>query len=253
MNDAQVGSVFRAVRIRRGQTQARVAEAAGVSRAAVSLIERGALEGTSLRLIRRVSGALGVSVAVEPHWRGAEMAKLLDENHAVMVRAVVARLTAAGWQAIPERTFNVWGEKGAIDVLAWHPDYRALLTIEVKTRLADMQDLLSTIDRKRRLAPTLARNFNWKPLTFGTVLVFPDETWARNAVARFEPLFAATLPRRTIEVRRWLKRPAGDIRGIWFLLNDTVGGANRRRRGSMRVRPRKSVARSPIPRPAAGG
>lgn len=230
-----------------------MAEAAGVSRAAVSLIERGALEGTSLHLIRRVSGALGVSVTVEPHWRGAELAKLLDENHAVMVRAVVARLTAAGWQAVPEPTFNVWGEKGSIDVLAWHPDHGALLTIEVKTRLADMQDLLSTIDRKPRLAPTLARDFNWKPRLFGTVLVFPDETWARNAVARFEPLFAATLPKRTIEVRRWPKRPAGDIRGIWFLLNDTAGGANRRRRGSLRVRPRKSVARSSIPLSTAGG
>jgi transcriptional regulator with XRE-family HTH domain len=253
MNDAQVGSVFRAVRIRRGQTQALVAESAGVSRAVVSMLERGSLEATSLRLVRRVAGALGVSVALEPHWRGAELAKLLDENHAVMVRAVVARLTAAGWEAVPERTFNVWGEKGSVDVLAWNPDYAALLTVEVKTRLADMQDLLSTIDRKRRLAPTLARNFNWKPRLVGTVLVFPGETWARNAVARFEPLFAATLPKRTIEVRRWLKRPAGDMGGIWFLLNDIPGGANQRRRASMRVRPRKSVPRSPMPRSAAGG
>ena len=72
-------------------------------------------------------------------------------------------------------------------MLAWHPIHRALLNVGVKTRLVDLQDVLSKIDRKRRLAPTLARNFNWKPLTFGTVLVFPDETWARNAIARFEP------------------------------------------------------------------
>jgi transcriptional regulator with XRE-family HTH domain len=252
MNDAQVGSVFRAVRIRRGLTQAQVAEAAGVSRAVVSLVERGVLEGTSLRLIRRVSDVLGVSVPLEPRWRGAELAVLLDEKHAAMVRAVVTRLTATGWQALPEHTFNVWGEQGSIDVLAWHPAYRAVLNIEVKTRLVDLQDLLSKIDRKRRLAPTLARELGWKPLLFGNVLVLPDETWARNAVARFDPLFAAALPMRTADVRRWLKRPDREIRGIQFLLNDTLGSARRRRGGSMRVRPRRSAAPTSTPRSAPG-
>lgn len=252
MNDAQVGSVFRAVRIRRGLTQAQVAAAAGVSRAVVSLMERGALEGTSLRLIRRVSDVLGVSVPLEPNWRGAELAGLLDERHAAMVRAVVARLTATGWQALPEHTFNVWGERGSIDAFAWHSACRAALNVEVKTRLVDLQDLLSKIDRKRRLAPILARELGWKPLFFGNVLVLPDETWARNAVARFDPLFAAALPMRTADVQRWLKRPDGEIRGIWFLLNDTAGSATRRQGGSMRVRPRRSAALASIPRSRSG-
>ncbi|HEY5486434.1 MAG TPA: helix-turn-helix domain-containing protein [Candidatus Limnocylindrales bacterium] len=248
MNDAQVGSVLRAVRIRRGMTQSTVAEAAGVSRAVVWLVERGGFEGTSLRLIRRVSGVLGVSVEFEPRWRGAELAALLDERHAGMVRTVVVRLTAAGWHALPEHTFNVWGERGSIDVLAWHPIHRALLNVEVKSRLADLQDVLSKIDRKRRLAPTLARELGWKPLSSGTLLVLPDETWARNAVTRFGPVFAAALPIRTGGVRQWMKRPDGEIRGIWFLVNDAPGSTKRRRGGSMRVRPRRPAAPSPTPR-----
>jgi len=65
MDDAKVGSVFRAVRIRRDMSQSQVAEAAGISRAVVSSIERGLLEGTSMRLVRRVSTALGISLGLE--------------------------------------------------------------------------------------------------------------------------------------------------------------------------------------------
>ncbi len=157
-----------------------------------------------------------------------------------MVRAVVARLAALDWQTFPEHTFNVWGEQGSVDVLAWHSRRRALLSVEVKTKLADLQDLLAKMDRKRRLAPVLARDLGWQPLLVGSVLVLPDETWARNAVARFGPVFAAALPGRTVDVKRWLKMPAGDLRGVWFLLNDTPGSTKGRPGGSMRVRPRHS-------------
>lgn len=251
MEDARIGSVIRAVRIRRGLTQDQVAVAAGASRAIVSQIERGGLERTCLRLIRRVAAVLGVSLAVEARWRGAETSKLLDERHALMVRAVVARLTALDWQAFPEHTFNVWGEHGSIDVLAWHSRCRAVLSVEVKTKLPDLQDLLAKMDRKRRLAPALARDLGWKPLLVGSVLVLPDETWARNAVARFGPVFVAALPVRTVDVKHWLKRPAGDLRGVWFLLNDTPGSTKGRPGGSIRVRPRHSGRDAAAPRSEA--
>jgi transcriptional regulator with XRE-family HTH domain len=250
MEDAQVGSVIRAVRIRRGLRQSDVAEAAGVSQAIVSAVENGDLERTSLHLVRRVAGAVGVSLSLAPRWRGAELPKLLDEKHAVMVREVVARLMAMGWQALPEHTFNERGEQGSIDVLAWHPPTRALLSIEVKTKLPDLQDLLSKMDRKRRLAPTLGRELGWRPLVVGSVLVLPEETWARSAVGRFDPIFAAALPAPTTEVRRWLRRPDRDLRGIWFLLNFTPGNAKRRPGGSMRVRPRRPVISKATPRSA---
>lgn len=248
MDDVQVGSVIRAVRIRRGMSQAQVAGAAGVGRSTVSLIERGDLERTSLRLIRRIAGAVGVSLQLAPRWRGAELAKLLDEKHAVIVREVVARLTPLGWQALPEHTFNVRGEHGSIDVLAWHAPTRALLTVEVKTKLPDLQDLLSKMDRKRRLAPALARELGWRPLAIGSVLVLPEATWARNVLDRFGPVFAAALPARTADVRRWLRQPDRDLRGIWLLLNDTPGGTKRRPGGSMRVRPRRPELSQSNPR-----
>jgi transcriptional regulator with XRE-family HTH domain len=250
MNDVQIGSAVRAVRIRRGMSQAEVAASAGLSRSVVSAVERGQLEVTSLRLVRRVAGAVGMSLTLEARWRGEQLATLLDERHAQLVRSVVAKLDARGWTAAPEHTFNVNGERGSVDVLAWQPASRALACIEVKTRLADLQDLLSAMDRKRRLAPALARTEGWKPLLIASVLVLPEETWARNAVRRFDPIFQAALPARTADLRSWFGCPDRDIRGIWFLLNDVPGSTKRRRGGSMRVRPRKCAADALDPRSA---
>jgi hypothetical protein len=206
----------------------------------VSTIERGLLEDTSLRLMRRVAASLGISFEIEPRWRGAELATLLDERHARLVQMVVARLTSLGWQVRPEYTFSVWGERGAVDVLAWHPARRAVLCVEVKTKLADLQDLLSTMDRKRRLAPSVVRAEGWRPLLVGSVLVVPGESWARHAVTRFDAVLTAALPGRTSDVHAWLKLPDRDFRAIWFLFSDGRGSTKRAAGGSMRVRPRKA-------------
>jgi transcriptional regulator with XRE-family HTH domain len=236
------------VRLKRGMSQGQVAAGAGVSRSMVSQIEAGGLEETSLGIIRRVSAALGVSLPFEPRWRGVELAKLMDARHASMVRAVVSRLGTFGWQCIPEHTFNEWGERGSIDVLAWHAVRRAVVCVEIKTRLVDLQDLLSTEDRKRRLAPALARKLGWNPLIVGSVLVLPEETWARNAVQRHGPVFDAKFPMRTIEVRRWLRRPDGDGFGIWFLVDDARGDHKRGSGAAIRVRPAKPIQDAADPR-----
>jgi DNA-binding XRE family transcriptional regulator len=216
-------------------TQEQLAEAAGVSRPTVSLIERGLPEETSVRTVRRVAAILGVSVTLNARWRGAEMAKLLNEAHAALVGSVVARLSAAGWLVLPEHTFSIWGERGSIDVFAWHPACRALLCVECKTKLPDLQDVLSTMDRKRRLARDIAKLEGWDPGIVGSVLVVPDQTWARHAVAKSEAVFDAALPARTVEVRRWLGHPAGDLRGIWFLLNDSPTNTRLRAGGQTRT------------------
>jgi transcriptional regulator with XRE-family HTH domain len=248
MDDVRAGSVLRAVRIRRGLTQAQVASLVGVSRSLVSIIERGVMDATSLRAIRKVGAALGVSLGLDPRWRGTELAKLLDERHAALIQVVTVRLKAAGWEAIPEKTFNEWGESGSIDVFAWQAATRALLAVEVKTSLPDLQDLLSTMDRKRRLAPRLARDSGWRPMIDGSVLALAGETWARNAVNRYGPIFTAAFPARAAEVRQWLQKPERDIRGIWFLSNDSPGSTKRRFGGSKRVRPRRNAPPGGTPR-----
>jgi hypothetical protein len=217
--------------------QADVAEAAGISQALVSLIEHGHLEQTSLGSVRRVASAVGVSLPLEPRWRGADLPRLLDERHAAAVRQVITRLTGGGWIAQPEHTFNVRGERGSIDVLAWRPDRRAVLVVEVKTQIADLQEMLATFDRKRRLVTTIVRDLGWSPLVVGALLVMPGETQARHAVERHGPLFDATYPARGRSVGAWLRSPERDLRGLWFL-NFTAGDAKRRPGGVFRVRPK---------------
>jgi hypothetical protein len=183
----------------------------------VSLVERGGLERTSLRVIRRVATAVGVSLPFDPRWRGVDLARLMDARHARMVETVIERLGALGWEARPEHTFSVYGERGSIDVFAWLPERRALLVVEVKSQVADVQGLLSALDRKRRLAPKLALGLGWRPLVIATVVVLPSEHRARSAVARHSAIFDAAYPARSVEVRRWLRQPDGDLCGVWFL------------------------------------
>jgi transcriptional regulator with XRE-family HTH domain len=251
VDDVQVGSIIRAVRIRRGLRQTDVAVTAGVGQTTVSLIEKGCLEQLSLGVLRRVATAAGVSLPFNARWRGPELVRLLDEKHAAMVREIISRLGGLGWQSVPEHTFSIWGERGAVDVIAWNPSFRALLIIEVKSLIVDLQDLLSAIDRKRRLGPTLARELGWKPLVIGAVLVLPEETQARNAVRANESIFDETFPARTVELRRWLHRPDRDVNGIWFLLNFAGVAAKRRTGGSRRVRPQSRTAKVAQPRSPA--
>ena len=248
MDDARLGSVIRAVRMRLGQRQSDVALRAGVGHATVSLIERGAIEAMTVHTLRRVCISLGISLTFDSRWRGSDLARLMDEGHARIVRDVVTRLTALGWVTRPEHTFNVRGERGSIDVLAWQPARRALLVVEVKTRVVDLQDLLSTLDRKRRLAPVFGRDLDWTPVWLGTVLVLPDENWARNAVARFEAIFRSALPDASTEVRRWLRQPDRGLRAIWFIPDASGGGAKASRGLGLRVRKRPLVRRGGAPR-----
>jgi hypothetical protein len=94
--------------------------------------------------------------------------------------------------------------------------------VEVKSDLFDLQDLLASLDRKRRVAPLeLARERGWRPAAVGVVLVVADTRTARRVVERHAAMFDAALPSRTVGVRNWLRRPVGEIRGIWFYADGT--------------------------------
>jgi len=241
------------VRIRRGLRQADVAAAAGVSQTVVSTVENGDLERVSLRSIRTVAAALGISLPFAPRWRGSDLAKLLDEKHAAIVDDVVRRIAALGWVVQPEHTFNVRGERGSIDVLAWQPACRAVLVIEIKTVVVDLQDLLASLDRKRRLAGPISRELGWSPVRVGTLLVMPEEAQARHAVDRFRSVFDVAYPDRGRRVQHWLRGPDRDMRGVLFLLNFGHNGTKRRPGGSRRVRTTPSARRAGESRMEAGG
>ena len=255
MEDVRVGLVVRAIRRRRGWRQLDLANAAGVSQQTVSRIETGRLAEMTLGSIRRVAASVQIGVGLEVRWRGPELAALLDERHSRIVDLIVRRLADLGWQTFIEYTFNVSGERGAVDVLAWHASSDALLVVEVKTRLVDLQEMLSTLDRKSRVVrATVPERFGWRPAAMGLVLALADDPALRGAVSRRPGVFASALPARTVEVRRWLANPDGALRGLWFLSDTRPGSGIKKRGGSQRVRrprmalsPSSDAQASPIP------
>src|SRR3970040_1757772 len=78
MNFQRLGGVCRAVRLRKRWRQDDVAAAAGVSRAAVSRIERGLAAEMTLATLDKVTSALEIRIDLVPRWRGGELDQRAD-------------------------------------------------------------------------------------------------------------------------------------------------------------------------------
>ncbi len=173
MDDLRFGAVIRRTRQRRGWRQADLASKAGVSPTTVGRVERGHVRTLTLENLRSIAGALEVRVELTPRWRGGDLDRLLNANHSRLHEAVAQMFVAElpDWVLAPEVSFSVFGERGVIDILAWHPGRRALLLIDLKTGIADVNEMVGTFDRKRRLARTIARERGWDPLTIGAWVI----------------------------------------------------------------------------------
>src|SRR3990172_8185234 len=110
MRPHEVGAAARALRHRSGLRQSDVAARAGVSQSTVSRVERGAWDEIQWASIVRVCEAVGLRLGVEGRWRGGELARLLDQDHAALTSAMRQRLDAAGWQTGGEVAFSPDGE-----------------------------------------------------------------------------------------------------------------------------------------------
>ena len=217
-----------------------LAAAAGVSRALVALAESGAIERLTVRSVRRIAAPLEMRMPFAPLWNGGEADRLRDRDHARLVDDVVTVLRRYGWEVIVEWTFSHYGERGSIDIVAWHPGSRTLLVVEVKTRIFDVQSLIAGVDRKARLGDQLFRaERGWVPTAVGRLVVVPELTASRTVVARHGSVFESAFPGRSREVRRWLRRPSGGMSGIWFLSSANRIGGNQVRVGRQRVRVRR--------------
>jgi transcriptional regulator with XRE-family HTH domain len=211
------GLSLRALRRRRRLTQASLAGNVGVSRATIARLERGHADQVTLRLLVRVASQLGATLSVRVLWHGEALDRLLDAAHADLTDAVLRLLRDSGWEVATEVSFNDFGDRGPIDILAYHPATSSLLVIEIKSVVPDLQAMLGTLDRKVRVAAKIARERGWRAGSVSRLLVLPDDRTARRHVERHAAIFNTALPERTAAVRRWLKRPSGVLAGILFL------------------------------------
>jgi transcriptional regulator with XRE-family HTH domain len=216
VNDLQFGRVVRAVRVRRRWTQRQLGAAAGVSDSLVSRIERGHVGGVPFAVIRRVGTALEVSVEVQARWRGGELDRLLNAKHSLLHESV-ARWFArrhSTWVLAPEVSFAIYGERGVIDLLAYEPTRRALLVVELKTQIVDVNELVGTLDRKRRLAPQIAAERRWPADRVGSVLVVAAGRTNERRLTAHATMLRAALPQDARATRAWIRNPTGRCDGI---------------------------------------
>lgn len=216
------GRGIRALRHRRGWRQEDLAQAAGVSRSMVARIEQGRGDRVPPATLRHVADALGARVVVRLEWQGEQLDRLIDARHAAIVDRVVSDLSAWGWTCIPEATFNIYGERGSIDILAFHPEAQVLLVVEVKSSIPEIGNLLLPLDRKVRLALSVAAGHGLQATSVARLLVVGEGSTNRRRIAEHAATFRSAFPVRGPDVRRWLMRPAAmpGWSGLWIPSDD---------------------------------
>lgn len=216
MKDLAFGTLVRMTRIRRRWRQVDLATRARVSATTVWRVEHGHVEGLTLAALRRVCEQLEIAIELLPRGRGSDLDRLVNARHSAMHEAI-ARVLARElpeWQQASEVSFNIWGERGVIDLLLWHPTRHALLIIELKTELVDPGNLLATMDVRRRLASDIAATRGWRPSMVSTWVIVARSRTNERRLGAFRTILRSAFPADGRSMRAWLRDPVGPIDGL---------------------------------------
>lgn len=218
MDDQRIGWTLRAIRIKKRWRQSDLATRARVSRWVVLRIEHGRLASVPVGKLRAVAAALDARVDAVVRWQGGHLPRLLSARHSRMHESI-ARFFGdlPDWTAEPEVSFSIYGERGIIDVLAWHPSRRILLVIELKTEIVDINELMGTLDRKRRLAADIAETRGWSPVAIATWVVVANGRSNRRAIAEHATVLRAKLPMDGRGIAAWCRNPVGAVNSLSFM------------------------------------
>jgi hypothetical protein len=143
---------------------------------------------------------------------------MMNARHSAM-HEVMAQTFAGliGWEAEPEVSYSIYGERGVIDILAWHSPTRSLLVIELKTELVDVNELMGSLDRKRRLGIEIARQRGWMPASTSSWVVLADSRTNHRALSSHETVLRAKFPDDGRRLRGWLRNPDVAVQALSFL------------------------------------
>jgi hypothetical protein len=198
------------------------------------MLERGHARALRLSTVEAILVALGARLDIRVFWNGPETDRLLDEAHASLGAAVKRRLERWGWLVRVEVTYSRYGERGRVDLLAFHAGTGLLLVIEVKTDLVDVQSLLGSLDVKTRLARGIAERFGWEVRGVVPAIVWLEHSATRKRLARVSTLFDE-FDLRGRPAITWLRQPTRPAPGglMWFAARPGI----RRSGPRERVRP----------------
>ena len=230
MNAERIGRIVRMLRVRQRLTQAELAARAGVTRRAVWMVELGRARDQPLRTVEAICNTLGARVELRLQWNGPELDRMLDEHHAALGSSVKRRLERWGWVVRVKVSFSRYGERGRIDLLAWHPRAGIVVVIELKTALVDIQALIGGLDMKARLARHVAQQFGWEVRSVVPAVVFAEDRAIRKRLGQFETLFDRFAVRGR-PATSWMRTPDGVVPSglIWFATPVGKAAASRAR------------------------
>jgi hypothetical protein len=210
-------------------------------------VEQGRGDRVPVLTLARIAGALEARVFVRLEWQAEQLDRLIDARHAALVDLVVRVLSSHHWVCATEVTFNVYGERGSVDVLAFHPATGVVLVVEVKSAIPEIGGMLMALDRKVRIAPRIVGDRGWKPTATCRLLVVADGRTTRRRLSTHQALFEAAFPVRGWATRRWLARPSAEARwsGLWIPSGDHQVVDTRRERVRLRAPLRGRVRPTP--------
>ena len=207
---------MRVARIRLRWRQRDLAAKAGVSPTQVWRVEHGRLDELTIATVRRICAQLAISVDLQPRGRGSDLDRMVNARHSALHEAVVRTIKQQfpRWEIASEVSFNIWGERGVIDVLLWHPGRRALLIIELKTELVDPGELIATMDIRRRLAREIVAERGWRPATVSTWVIVARSRTNERRLASFRTMLRSALPADGRSMTAWLRDPIAAVAGL---------------------------------------
>ncbi len=196
----------------------------------------------------RVAAALDVRVDLVPLWRGGDLDRTLNAGHAAMHEEVARLFEGTRWLTAAEASFSIYGERGVIDLLAYDPESRCLLVIELKTMLVDVQDLIGAVDRYRRLAARIAAERGWDVASVSCWVLLRNSTTNHRRLAMHATVLRHAFPSDGRQMRAWLREPRGAVSALSFLSDSHPRVVSGTRVGVQRVR-RSASSVDPAPDP----
>jgi hypothetical protein len=134
-----------------------------------------------------------------------------------------------------------------MDILAWHAVRRAVLVVEIKTDIVDINELMGTLDRKRRLARVVARERGWDASVVGCWVVVAESSTNRRRVEAHRAVLRSAFPMDGRAIPAWLRDPSAPMAGLsfWSRAHPThVRGGSapiRRVRGGSLIPPKRDL------------
>lgn len=224
-----IGLAIKALRKRKGWRQRDLGARVGTSQQTMARMEAGRVDGMTVALLHRTVAELGADLVIEVRFHGDR--PLTDARHAAIQEWLAALLRSGGWEVWVEASFNHYGDRGRIDLMAFHSELGILLVVEIKTRIQDVQDTVGRLDVKERLARTVAEQRGWRPTVVVPAFVVLEGRTARRRIEAHPTLFARFSVRGRA-ARAWLDQPTPVVPAgilMFVTLPNTPGVSARQR------------------------